>query len=102
MVQGRVNTHSKSTDAIDGLEVIDGGLLGYLLLLDASIHPLFAVAGLELIDHLVAEIAWEIVQGICDEGRDGVRIGHDSKKKGGPRKFPVASPNLQLKTNLRR
>jgi hypothetical protein len=61
MVQGRVNTHSESTDSIDGLEVIDGGLLGYFLLLNASIHPLFAVAGLELINYLAAEISWEIV-----------------------------------------
>jgi len=92
MVQGGVDTHSESTNSIDRPEVIDGGLLGYLLLLDASIDPLFAVAGLELIDHLVAEIAWEIVQGICDEGRDGVGIGHDSKNGGGPRNFPAASP----------
>ena len=102
MVQGWVNTHPESPNAVDRLEVVDGGLLGDLLLLDASIHPLFAVACFELIDHLIAEIAWEIVQGICDECRDGVGIGHNSKKKGGPRKFPVASPNLQPKTSFRR
>ena len=40
MVQSGVDTHPESTNAVDRLEVVDGGLLGYLLLLNASIDRL--------------------------------------------------------------
>jgi len=84
--------HPQTANAIDRFEIVDGGLLGDLLLLNASIHPLFAVTCLEFFDDLIPEIAGKVIHCVGNECRDGVWIGHRFKKgeaTGTPSNLPI-------------